>query len=68
MLPTGDQSQILVNRNGTNYYINLPQQMVVPQHMTLELFNFLNLGETEIGDVGCHEAVHGSHVNSSLRF
>lgn len=25
VLPTGDQSQIVVNRNGTNYYINLPQ-------------------------------------------
>lgn len=25
VLPTGDQSQILVNRNGTNYQINLPQ-------------------------------------------
>ena len=25
VLPTGDQSQILVNRNGTNYFINLPQ-------------------------------------------
>lgn len=25
VLPTGDQSQIVVNRNGTNYHINLPQ-------------------------------------------
>lgn len=25
VLPTGDQSQILVNRNGTNYELNLPQ-------------------------------------------
>ncbi len=25
VLPTGDQSQVVVNRNGTNYYINLPQ-------------------------------------------
>lgn len=25
VLPTGDQSQIVVNRNGTNYDINLPQ-------------------------------------------
>ncbi len=25
VLPTGDQSQIVVNRNGTNYQINLPQ-------------------------------------------
>jgi polysaccharide export outer membrane protein len=25
VLPTGDQSQIVINRNGTNYQINLPQ-------------------------------------------
>jgi len=25
VLPTGDQSQIVVNRNGVNYHINLPQ-------------------------------------------
>ncbi|HYD95975.1 MAG TPA: polysaccharide biosynthesis/export family protein [Noviherbaspirillum sp.] len=25
VLPTGDQSQIIINRNGTNYFINLPQ-------------------------------------------
>jgi len=25
VLPTGDQSQIIINRNGVNYYINLPQ-------------------------------------------
>lgn len=25
VLPTGDQSQIIVNRNGANYFINLPQ-------------------------------------------
>jgi polysaccharide biosynthesis/export protein len=25
VLPTGDQSQVIINRNGTNYYINLPQ-------------------------------------------
>lgn len=25
VLPTGDQSQIVINRAGTNYYINLPQ-------------------------------------------
>jgi hypothetical protein len=39
-------------------YASLPQQMVLPGHMTLELFHFLNLGATEVGDVGCHEAVH----------
>lgn len=25
VLPTGDQSQVVINRAGTNYYINLPQ-------------------------------------------
>jgi polysaccharide export outer membrane protein len=25
VLPTGDQSQIIINRSGTNYFINLPQ-------------------------------------------
>ncbi len=35
-----------------------PQQMVLPAHMTLELFNLMGLGTAELGDVGCHEAVH----------
>jgi hypothetical protein len=35
-----------------------PQQMVMPTHMSLELFNLMDLGQTELGDVGCHEAVH----------
>ncbi|CAM3349761.1 hypothetical protein G4177_13540 [Corallococcus sp. ZKHCc1 1396] len=39
-------------------FASTPQQMVLPQHMTLEQFNLLGLGETEIGDVACHEAVH----------
>ncbi|RJS25036.1 hypothetical protein DRW03_07885 [Corallococcus sp. H22C18031201] len=37
---------------------SIPQQMVLPQHMSLELFNLFGLGETDIGDVACHEAVH----------
>jgi hypothetical protein len=37
---------------------SLPQQMVMPTHMSLELFNLMDLGQTELGDVGCHEAVH----------
>jgi hypothetical protein len=37
---------------------NFPQQMVMPTHMSLELFNLMDLGQTELGDVGCHEAVH----------
>jgi hypothetical protein len=39
-------------------FASTPQQMVLPQHMTLEQFNLLGLGETDIGDVACHEAVH----------
>lgn len=38
--------------------VSTPQQMVMPTHMSLELFNLMDLGETELGDVGCHEAVH----------
>ncbi|KFE69615.1 hypothetical protein [Hyalangium minutum] len=38
--------------------VSTPQQMVMPSHMSLELFNLMDLGETELGDVGCHEAVH----------
>ncbi len=39
-------------------YASTPQQMVVPVHVTLELFHLFNLGEVDIGDVACHEAVH----------
>ncbi|MHA7631425.1 hypothetical protein [Corallococcus sp. M7] len=39
-------------------FASTPQQMVLPQHMTLEQFNLLGLGETDIGDVACHESVH----------
>lgn len=38
--------------------VSLPQQMVMPTHMSLELFNLMDLGQTSLGDVGCHEAVH----------
>jgi hypothetical protein len=37
---------------------SIPQQMVMPVNMSLELFNLLDLGQAELGDVGCHEAVH----------
>ncbi|HEX8702364.1 MAG TPA: hypothetical protein VF815_26255 [Myxococcaceae bacterium] len=37
---------------------NFPQQMVMPTHMSMELFHLMDLGQTELGDVGCHEAVH----------
>lgn len=39
-------------------YASTPQQMVLPAHVTLELFHLFNLGEVDIGDVACHEAVH----------
>ncbi|NTX53598.1 hypothetical protein [Myxococcus sp. CA039A] len=39
-------------------YASIPQQMVVPANVTLELFHLFGLGEVDIGDVACHEAVH----------
>lgn len=39
-------------------YASVPQQMVMPAHMTLELFHLFGLGEVDVGDVACHEAVH----------
>ena len=39
-------------------YASTPQQMVLPVHVTLELFHLFGLGEVDIGDVACHEAVH----------
>lgn len=39
-------------------FASTPQQMVMPAHMTLELFHFFGLGEVDVGDVACHEAVH----------
>ncbi len=34
------------------------QQMVLPLHMSLEVFDLYNIGTAEIGDVSCHEALH----------
>jgi hypothetical protein len=53
----------LTDANFNNAYVQpaaagFPQQMVLPQHVTLEVFNFLGLGPSEIGDISCHEAVH----------
>jgi hypothetical protein len=39
-------------------FSSLPQQMVMPSHMSLELFNLLGFGPAELGEVGCHESVH----------
>jgi hypothetical protein len=35
-----------------------PQQMVLPEHVTLELFHWFGLGTADVGDIACHEAVH----------
>lgn len=53
----------LTRANFDNAYVQpevagYPQQMVIPQHMTLELFNLLGFGSSEIGDIACHESVH----------
>lgn len=53
----------LTTANFNNAYVQpevvgLPQQMVLAHHMTLEFFNWLELGEAEIGDISCHEATH----------
>ena len=37
---------------------SIPQQMVMPTHMSIEFFNLLGFGAAELGEVGCHEAVH----------
>ena len=39
-------------------YSSIPQQMVLPAHVSLELFNLLGFGPAELGAVGCHESVH----------
>jgi hypothetical protein len=38
--------------------VSTPQQMVIPSHMSLELFNLMDLGQAELGDIACHESVH----------
>ncbi|MFP2963079.1 hypothetical protein ACLEPN_36290 [Myxococcus sp. 1LA] len=53
----------LTSSNFNNAYVvpdysSTPQQMVMPSHLTLELFHLFNLGEVDVGDVACHEAVH----------
>ncbi|MBF5044130.1 hypothetical protein FGE12_17155 [Aggregicoccus sp. 17bor-14] len=37
---------------------SLPQQMVLPEHVTIELFHYFNLGLGQVGDISCHESVH----------
>jgi len=45
-----------------------PEQMVIPTHMSLELFNLLELGVTAIPDVTCHEATHYVHMQQADGF
>ncbi|MDQ3265612.1 MAG: hypothetical protein M3Y59_18470 [Myxococcota bacterium] len=35
-----------------------PRQLLLPTHLSLELFEWFNLGLGEVGDVSCHEALH----------
>ncbi len=56
--------------NFNNAYVQpriagLPQQMVLPQQLTLELFHLLGLAGGEVGDVSCHEAVHYVHMEQA---
>ncbi|MBM7117333.1 hypothetical protein [Archangium primigenium] len=61
-----ERERVLVYLTGEDFnnayvlpdYSSLPQQMVLPSHMSLELFNLLGFGPAELGAVGCHEAVH----------
>jgi hypothetical protein len=39
-------------------FSSIPQQMVMPTRMSLELFNLMGFGLAELGEIGCHEAVH----------
>ncbi|WP_375765455.1 hypothetical protein NR798_27500 [Archangium gephyra] len=62
----GHQERVLVYLTGADFnnayvspdYSSIPQQMVLPAHVSLELFNLLGFGSAEIGAVGCHESVH----------
>ncbi|MCY1077613.1 hypothetical protein [Archangium lansingense] len=62
----GHQERVLVYLTGADFnnayvspdYTSIPQQMVMPAHMSLELFNLMGFGPSELGEVGCHESVH----------
>ncbi|MEN9796594.1 MAG: hypothetical protein RL653_290 [Pseudomonadota bacterium] len=59
--------------NFNNAYVQpriagLPQQMVLPEQLTLELFHLLGLAGGEVGDVSCHEAVHYVHMQQAHGF
>jgi hypothetical protein len=53
----------LTTANFDNAYVQpqvagFPAQMVLAHHFTLEFFNLLEIGNNNVGDVSCHEAVH----------
>lgn len=61
--PRGRVLVYLTSSDFNNAYVvpdfaSTPQQMVMPVHVTLELFHLFGLGEVDMGDVACHEAVH----------
>lgn len=39
-----------------------PRQLLLPTHLSLDLFNWFNLGIADVGEVSCHEAVHYVHM------
>jgi len=39
-------------------YLGNPQEMVLPLHMTLETFDFFDVGLSSVDDISCHESVH----------
>lgn len=54
MLTSADFNNAYVQPQGPG----TPQVMVLPEHVTLEIFNWFGLGPGEVADIGCHEAVH----------
>ncbi len=62
--PVVPREKLLVVVTGANFnnaYVasltpGQPQQMVLPNHVTLEMFSWFQLGN--VSDVACHEAVH----------
>lgn len=54
---------VLTSADFNNAYVSRmspgrPQQMVLPEHVTLELFHWFQLGTGDVADIACHEAVH----------
>ena len=59
-----DRVDVFVTRsNFNNAYVQplapgLPELMVLPGNVTIELFNWFQLGPGEVRNIACHEAVH----------